>query len=48
MVSNDRYLLSLNDAALVWIKDKFQNETIYFGNMLRVEELEPHINKKPM
>jgi hypothetical protein len=25
-----RYFLNLNDAALVWIKDKFQTDIMYF------------------
>jgi hypothetical protein len=37
-VSNSSYFLSLNDAALIWIKDKFQNDIIYFGQILRTKE----------
>jgi uncharacterized protein YabN with tetrapyrrole methylase and pyrophosphatase domain len=44
LVSNGRYLLILNDAALVRIKDKFQNYIKYFRQMLGAKELEPHKN----
>jgi hypothetical protein len=40
-VSNSHYFLSLNDAALVCIKDKFQNDDVYFGQMLGAKEPEP-------
>jgi hypothetical protein len=44
LVSNGRYFLNLNDAALVWIKVKFLNDIIYFGHMLGVKEMEVHKN----
>jgi hypothetical protein len=44
LVSNGRFFLSLNDVALVILKDKVQKDTVYVGQTLGAKELELHKN----
>jgi hypothetical protein len=45
LASNGRFFLSVNDAALAWIKGKFRKDLIYFRQIFGA--IEPMLHKKP-